>query len=545
MDEKESIIDSIETFKENIDNFEKLKLFVSSKIKIKNQKIEYYSVDNDENQELINSEEQFKNYDKIFLFKVKLISSDNISDDSSLSIFDLNNVMDKEITNNIKDSLKCWICLKETPIGNPFFCPNQKCLKGIHEDCLREKEKTEDFIRCICGKTYKIDDFKPNRLINQLSEFAIKSSKEYNEKINKLESKLKDYESLTKRCPNHPNNFLIHYCYDCKKDFCGTCFMTCEKNNHKNHRLMDIKVFDDINESLKENQKQIQEINTIIKKYQDNIDSLVKNKNYFIEILQKISLNIKTKFDGYIKESNDKIKKINEENKDLINFSERVNNLFASLNREDYNELKNIEELKTKLNLYNNKKIINEKKEIDYIDYIKELNDNFYKNFQIIIENQDIFRTKIVIDEDGNKYIGEMKDNIREGKGILYYDDGFKYEGEFKNDKFNGRGVIYENGEKIYEGEFKDDKREGKGVLFYGGSFKYEGEFKNDAFDGKGTVYYSSAVEEGYYKNDKREGIIVVRYENGDVSIGNYKNDEKIGNHLVLYSIGLYDVKEF
>ena len=545
INEKESIIDSFETIKENVDSYEKLKKLISSKIENKNQKIEYYSVDNIGNKELVKSQEQFINYQKFFSLKVKLISSDNIKNDISLNIFDLNQNIDKEIINNIKDSLKCWICLKETPIEKPFFCPNPKCLKGIHENCLKHKEDRENFIRCICGKIYKIDEFKPNKLINELSEFNIKKTIEYNKKIKNLENKLKEFESLPKRCPNHPNNFLIHYCYDCNKEFCGTCFMTCEKNNHENHRLMDIQVYNDINESIKKNQIQIQDINDIIKKYQNNIDSLEKNKNYFIETLQKMSLNIKIQFDKYIKESNDKIKKINEENKDLINFSERIENLYESLDRKNYNELKNIDELKHKLNLYNIKKNINEKNEMEYINYIEEVNENISKNFQLIIDNQDIFRTKIVIDEDGNKYIGEMKDNIREGKGILYYDNGSKYEGDFKNDKFNGKGVLYSNGKKIYEGEFKDDKREGKGILLYEDSFRYEGEFKNDNFDGKGTIYYGTAIEEGYYKNDKREGVITVYYENGDVSIGNYKDDEKVGSHIVLYSIGLYDVKEF
>ena len=38
---------------------------------------------------------------------------------------------------------------------------------------------------------------------------------------------------------------------------------------------------------------------------------------------------------------------------------------------------------------------------------------------------------------------------------------------------------VYENGE-IYKGEFKNDLREGKGVIFKDNKEIYKGEFKND-----------------------------------------------------------------
>ena len=35
---------------------------------------------------------------------------------------------------------------------------------------------------------------------------------------------------------------------------------------------------------------------------------------------------------------------------------------------------------------------------------------------------------------DGHKYVGEFKDNKRNGKGVCYYKDGGKYVGDFLND---------------------------------------------------------------------------------------------------------------
>ena len=53
-------------------------------------------------------------------------------------------------------------------------------------------------------------------------------------------------------------------------------------------------------------------------------------------------------------------------------------------------------------------------------------------------------------------YIGEWKDNLRNGKGTLCYKDGLKYQGDFINNKFEGKGkYIYEDG-NYYIGEWKN-----------------------------------------------------------------------------------------
>ena len=42
---------------------------------------------------------------------------------------------------------------------------------------------------------------------------------------------------------------------------------------------------------------------------------------------------------------------------------------------------------------------------------------------------------------DGSKYVGEFKDNLRNGQGTLTYPDGFKYIGEVNNGTHNGHGI--------------------------------------------------------------------------------------------------------
>jgi hypothetical protein len=39
--------------------------------------------------------------------------------------------------------------------------------------------------------------------------------------------------------------------------------------------------------------------------------------------------------------------------------------------------------------------------------------------------------------DNGNKYYGEWKNDIKEGNGIRYYNNGNKYEGIWNNDERN------------------------------------------------------------------------------------------------------------
>ena len=54
-------------------------------------------------------------------------------------------------------------------------------------------------------------------------------------------------------------------------------------------------------------------------------------------------------------------------------------------------------------------------------------------------------------------YTGDMKDGVREGKGVLKMQDGRKYEGEFQNNLPNGLGTLYDTaGVKLVTGYWKD-----------------------------------------------------------------------------------------
>ena len=66
-----------------------------------------------------------------------------------------------------------------------------------------------------------------------------------------------------------------------------------------------------------------------------------------------------------------------------------------------------------------------------------------------------IFMKKITKETLG-EYIGEFKDDKKQGQGTFTWANGDQYIGEYKDDKYHGQGTsTYANG-NLYIGEYKD-----------------------------------------------------------------------------------------
>ena len=114
------------------------------------------------------------------------------------------------------------------------------------------------------------------------------------------------------------------------------------------------------------------------------------------------------------------------------------------------------------------------------------------------------------------RYVGQIVNGLREGKGIEYYNDGNRYEGDFRNDKREGKGIFYYNNGDRYEGDFKNGNMEGKGIFYFNNGERYEGDWKNNNMEGKAIFYF----------------------KNGDRSMGDWKSGTRIGKHVMLTKNG-------
>lgn len=87
--------------------------------------------------------------------------------------------------------------------------------------------------------------------------------------------------------------------------------------------------------------------------------------------------------------------------------------------------------------------------------------------------------------------------------GTYAYGNGTKYIGEFRNDQRNGKGIFaYPDGAK-YEGEFVDNEKKGQGTFTWPNGAKYEGAFDKGTANGRGAEYDpdGSKLRSGVWEN--------------------------------------------
>jgi hypothetical protein len=89
--------------------------------------------------------------------------------------------------------------------------------------------------------------------------------------------------------------------------------------------------------------------------------------------------------------------------------------------------------------------------------------------------------------EDESFYKGYFKNGSKHGYGMYYKKEGklkykLKYEGRFYNDKFEGTGVFFSDNGDFYVGDFKNGLKHGNGILYnkkgdviLKGKFEYKG----------------------------------------------------------------------
>ena len=129
--------------------------------------------------------------------------------------------------------------------------------------------------------------------------------------------------------------------------------------------------------------------------------------------------------------------------------------------------------------------------------------------------------------DDGNKYVGEWKNNKTHGKGTKTFSDGGEYIGEYKNNKQHGQGTMTWSNGTVFIGNWIDHKRDGTGLTIWANGSKYVGEYKDDKMNGQGIYTYPSGKKDvGEWKNNQLNGY-AVKY-NADGSIfqeGIFKDD--------------------
>ena len=128
--------------------------------------------------------------------------------------------------------------------------------------------------------------------------------------------------------------------------------------------------------------------------------------------------------------------------------------------------------------------------------------------------------------------IGTWKNNEFNGWGRIIYNNGQTLEGKYYKGKLNGKGA-YKYKDVLYIGDFRDNIREGKGILI-NKKFRYKGQFNMGKIDGYGKIVFLDNKEdigeyEGFFKENNIEGKGTMKWKNGNVYEGEMKNGKMNG----------------
>jgi len=154
---------------------------------------------------------------------------------------------------------------------------------------------------------------------------------------------------------------------------------------------------------------------------------------------------------------------------------------------------------------------------------------------------------------DGSKYVGEILNGKRHGRGTLYFKDHTQdtpnyYSGYFIKNKYNGKGKLVETytiGSKktyVYTGDFKNGFKHGYGTKEYGDSTHFaSGRFKRDELSGVCVLknfVFGTTFALGKMKNQQLYGKVYFAYANGDNYTGKCKDFDKHGKGCLYYQNG-------
>ena len=173
-------------------------------------------------------------------------------------------------------------------------------------------------------------------------------------------------------------------------------------------------------------------------------------------------------------------------------------------------------------------------KDYDNGKYIGEFRENKREGYGKFIRNNKSY------------YIGQWLNDYEHGKGAIYSEinsnnDYIIYEGDFANGKLNGRGkCVYENG-NYYIGQFSDGLRHGKGIIYYkNNTIKYDGDFVRDVAEGKGKyIWEDGEYYIGQFSKNLRHGKGIEYYKNNHIKYdGDFVNNKYEGNGEYIWENG-------
>jgi hypothetical protein len=194
------------------------------------------------------------------------------------------------------------------------------------------------------------------------------------------------------------------------------------------------------------------------------------------------------------------------------------------LNRNSFNIITYKEDSSEQYSFFENgiangvtKFIINKKYKIVYEGYLEDGFPKGYGKYSLLEEGkfyEGIWDKNLLLGietwKDSTVYVGEFKNNKKNGIGMYRWPDGTIYSGEWKNDTMEGYCYIRYEDNRKYEGQMMNGLKHGYGEFTWKSTRKYFGHYLNDLKDGFGIYIWNIKTFEvyiGFWYKGKMEGI--------------------------------------
>ncbi|CAG9320037.1 unnamed protein product [Blepharisma stoltei] len=139
----------------------------------------------------------------------------------------------------------------------------------------------------------------------------------------------------------------------------------------------------------------------------------------------------------------------------------------------------------------------------------------------------------------GVKYIGDWKDNKRDGKGKNIWENEDIYEGEWKNDMQNGWGKNVWIDGSMYIGQYKNNLKEGIGEYCWEDGTSYLGEWKDNCINGIGRYTWEDGRDYlGEWVNGAMQGFGIFTWKDGKKYEGGWHRGKKHGEGYTIWPDG-------
>ena len=148
--------------------------------------------------------------------------------------------------------------------------------------------------------------------------------------------------------------------------------------------------------------------------------------------------------------------------------------------------------------------------------------------------------------KDGNNERRIYKNGALEGEAILTYKNGSVETREYRNGILEGKRILtYENGENETR-EYKNGILSEESTYYYKNGDTEKRKYKNGVLEGKSTYTHKSGdIEEREYRNGVLSEESTYYYKNGDIEIRNTKNGILEGKSIYTYKNGDVEEREY